>query len=64
MPSGLHACQAGERVSDHSLADSLLDAAEHQLEPLDAGTGYNHLSVRAAAAIYLDRLLGAALPIR
>jgi hypothetical protein len=42
----------------HGLADSLLDAADHQLEPLDAGTGYNHLSVRAAAAIYLDRLLG------
>jgi hypothetical protein len=42
----------------HGLADSLLDAAEHQLEPLDVGTGYNHLSVRAAAAIYLDRLLG------
>jgi hypothetical protein len=42
----------------HGLADSLLTAADHQLEPLDSGTGYNHLSVRAAAAIYLDRLLG------
>jgi hypothetical protein len=41
----------------HGLADELLRAAEHQLEPLDAGAGYNHLSVRAAAAIYLDRLL-------
>jgi hypothetical protein len=42
----------------HGLAESLLTAADHQLEPLDSGTGYNHLSVRAAAAIYLDRLLG------
>lgn len=42
----------------HGLAESLLTAADHQLEPLDSDTGYNHLSVRAAAAIYLDRLLG------
>lgn len=42
----------------HGLAESLLASADHQLEPLDVGTGYNHLSVRAAAAIYLDRLLG------
>lgn len=42
----------------HGLAESLLAGADHQLEPLDSGTGYNHLSVRAAAAIYLDRLLG------
>jgi len=42
----------------HGLAESLLASAEHQLEPLDSGTGYNHLSVRAAAAIYLDRLVG------
>ena len=42
----------------HGLAESLLTSADHQLEPLDSGTGYNHLSVRAAAAIYLDRLLG------
>jgi hypothetical protein len=43
----------------HGLAESLLTAADHQLAPLDSGTGYNHLSVRAAAAIYLARLLGA-----
>jgi hypothetical protein len=42
----------------HGLAESLLASADHQLEPLDSGTGYNHLSVRAAAAIYLDRLIG------
>jgi len=42
----------------HGLADSLLDTADYLLEPI-AGVGtYNHLSVRAAAAIVLDRLLG------
>jgi hypothetical protein len=28
------------------------------LPPLKGGTGYNHLSVRSAVAIILDRLLG------
>ena len=28
------------------------------LDPIDLGTGYNHLPVRAAVAIVLDRLLG------
>jgi hypothetical protein len=41
----------------HGLTDELLERADHLLAPLDAGTGYNHLAVRAAAAIYLDRLL-------
>jgi hypothetical protein len=42
------------------LADSVLAAADAALEPITASamTGYNHLSVRAAAAIILDRLLG------
>jgi hypothetical protein len=44
----------------HGLADSVLAQADLLVEPI-AGTGedgYNHLSVRAAAAIVLDRLLG------
>jgi hypothetical protein len=41
----------------HGLTYELLERADHLLAPLDAGTGYNHLAVRAAAAIYLDRLL-------
>jgi hypothetical protein len=43
------------------LAPSVVDAADHALEPIraTAPTGYNHLSVRAACAITLDRLLGA-----
>ncbi len=39
---------------------SVVDAADFKLAPLygDAKDGYNHLSVRSAVAIYLDRLLG------
>jgi hypothetical protein len=42
------------------LADSVIAAADAALEPVTARakTGYNHLSVRAAGAIILDRLLG------
>jgi hypothetical protein len=43
------------------LAPAVVDAADALLEPIramgDSG-GYNHLSVRAACAIALDRLLG------
>jgi hypothetical protein len=43
------------------LADALLASADAALAPIAAAeaTGYNHLSVRAACAIALDRLLGA-----
>ena len=42
------------------LAPSLVANADVMLEPIQAGlaTGYNHLSVRAACAIALDRLRG------
>jgi hypothetical protein len=42
------------------LAPSVLERAALQLEPIESprADGYNHLSVRAAAAIILDRLLG------
>ncbi len=41
------------------LTEAVLDRADDFLEPIH-GTGvYNHLSVRAAAAVILDRLLGA-----
>jgi hypothetical protein len=42
------------------LTASLVDEADLRLEPIHAraATGYNHLSVRAACAITLDRLLG------
>jgi hypothetical protein len=43
------------------LAPALLDAAAVRLEPVRAArdTGFNHLSVRAACAVVLDRLFGA-----
>ena len=37
---------------------SMFERADIRLEPVDAGTGYNHLSVRSAMSIILDRLLG------
>jgi hypothetical protein len=42
------------------LAQSVLEQSDARLEPISAANGtYNHLSVRAACAIALDRLLGA-----
>ncbi len=40
------------------LAESLISQADFVLEPIAGTTGYNHLPVRCAAAIILDRLLG------
>lgn len=42
----------------HGLAPELMDTADTRLPPVGAGGDYNHLSVRSAAAIILDRLLG------
>ena len=39
------------------LAESLIISADYTLEPVKGTTIYNHLSVRSAAAIILDRLL-------
>jgi len=36
----------------------ILESADYILDPIEGGTEYNHLSVRAAAAIILDRLVG------
>jgi len=41
----------------HGLAPEVLERAEFSLPPIRPGT-YNHLSVRAACAIILDRLFG------
>ena len=40
------------------LTESVLAQADHVLEPIEASADYNHLSVRSAAAIILDRCLG------
>ena len=40
------------------LTDEIMDMSDYILEPIRGNTRYNHLSVRAAVAIILDRLLG------
>ena len=40
------------------LTEDFLNQADYILEPICGPTDYNHLSVRSAAAILLDRLLG------
>ncbi|GAB4262762.1 RNA methyltransferase [Deferrisoma sp.] len=45
------------------LAPEALEACDDLLEPVDPGTGYNHLSVRSAASIVVDRLWGGAKEI-
>lgn len=40
------------------MSEALLNRADYFLEPVRSNTAYNHLSVRSACAIMLDRLLG------
>ena len=40
------------------LSEDFIVGADYILEPIKGNTGYNHLSVRSAAAIILDRLMG------
>ncbi len=39
------------------LADELIAACDHILDPICGAFEYNHLSVRSAASIYLDRII-------
>lgn len=45
------------------LAEQFISEADYTLEPILGPTDYNHLSVRTAAGIILDRLLGERYPI-
>ena len=40
------------------IAENALSTADYLLEPITGTTDYNHLSVRSAASILLDRLVG------
>lgn len=40
------------------LSQTVMDTADYLLKPVSGPVDYNHLSVRSAAAIILDRLLG------
>jgi hypothetical protein len=42
----------------YGLTTEVLQQCHHRLAPIDGSSDYNHLSVRAAAAIMLDRLFG------
>jgi len=42
----------------HGLAPDVIELSEVTLPPIKGGTDYNHLSVRSAASIIIDRLLG------
>ena len=42
----------------HGLAPEIMDRADAVLPPIGNNTDYNHLSVRSAVSIILDRLLG------
>ncbi|CAG37533.1 conserved hypothetical protein [Desulfotalea psychrophila LSv54] len=42
----------------HGLAPEVMNRVDFVLPPIDGGTDYNHLPVRAAVAIIMDRLLG------
>lgn len=39
------------------LTQDLIDQCDYTLEPIEGKGAYNHLSVRSAASIYLDRLI-------
>ena len=41
----------------HGLAPQVMEMTDYSLPPVGADTGYNHLSVRSAVSIILDRLL-------
>ena len=40
------------------MSDELMARADYVLKPINGPTEYNHLSVRAACAIILDRVFG------
>jgi hypothetical protein len=42
----------------HGLAPEIMDKADVVLPPIAGNADYNHLSVRSAVSIILDRLLG------
>lgn len=42
----------------HGLAPEVMEKTDYCLPPVGADSGYNHLSVRSAVSIILDRLLG------
>lgn len=46
------------------LPDEVLDLCDYALEPVRGDSDFNHLSVRAAVAIILDRIIGEDIEVR
>ena len=44
----------------YGMTEAIMDSADYILQPISGRGEYNHLSVRSAAAIIIDRLLGPA----
>ena len=42
----------------YGMTKEAMDSADYRLTPIEGAGEYNHLSVRSAASIILDRLLG------
>ncbi len=62
-PEGKNMVDSGQPVfvlfgTAWGLDEEILERADYLLDPIESDTGYNHLSVRSAAAIILDRLAG------
>jgi hypothetical protein len=68
-PSTLNYSEVRERIRQEQpllmllgtgwgLSEEVMDMVDHRLAPIQGVSNYNHLSVRSAAAIILDRLLG------
>jgi hypothetical protein len=62
--AGLRALAAGKAPilllfgTAWGMANELLDQADYRLAPITGGGSYNHLAVRSAVSIILDRMLG------
>ncbi len=65
-PNNISFCQLGKMISGAKplvlifgtawgLAEQCLEQADYILEPIQGVTGYNHLSVRSAVSVILDR---------
>lgn len=58
LEAGTHPCWLVVFGTGWGLTKDVVDGADVRLEPILGRRGFNHLSVRAAVAIVLDRLLG------
>lgn len=68
FPGSLSWAEAGRLASERDvcllfgtgwgIAPRMLQGLDAVIEPIEAGTGFNHLSVRSAVSIAIDRIVG------